>query len=92
MGEATNQAPQALIALAVGTGLGLSYFALLARNLKLYLNGRPVAGGALQAGRFLLVAVGLFGSVQFGAIPLLCCALGLLFGRQVVLRRAREAE
>jgi len=92
MGEPIYRALEALVAFAAGTGLGLAYFALLARNLELYLSGRPVAGGALQAGRYLLVAAGLFGAVQFGTIPLLCCALGLLIGRQLVLRRARKAE
>lgn len=91
MVQASFPALEALIAFAAGVGLGLACFTLLERNLALYLDGRPVAGAVLQAGRLLLVAAGMLGAVQFGAIPLLSCALGLLAGRHVVLRRVRKA-
>lgn len=81
-----------LAAFAAGAAIGWAYFALLARNLDLYLAGSPVLGAALQAGRFLLVAAVLFGAVQFGAVTLLGCALGFLVGRHIVLRRARKEE
>lgn len=85
-------AGQALVALLVGVATGLAYFGLLAKNLDLYLSGSGVAGAALQAVRFALAAAVLYGAVQFGAVPLLACALGLIAGRQITLRRARREE
>ena len=82
----------ALLALAAGLAIGLASFTLLARNLDLYLAGRAVAGIALQTARFLLLVAGLFAAVQFGALALLSCALGLLVGRHVVLRRHRQVR
>ncbi len=83
---------QALVALAVGVATGFAYFGILRRNLELYLDGSPALAVALQAGRFLIAAAVLFGAVQFGAVPLLACALGLLIGRHLVLRRVRKEE
>lgn len=83
---------QLLAAFAAGVAIGLGYFTLLGRNLELYMAGAAVAGAALQAGRFLLVAAVLFGAVQFGAGALISCALGLLVGRYIVLRRAGKVE
>lgn len=81
-----------LVALAAGVATGVAYFALLSRNLDLYLAGAPLAGAALQAGRFLLAAAVLFSAVQFGALPLIACAIGFLAGRHLVLRRVRKEE
>lgn len=81
-----------LAAFAAGTIAGFVYFYLLERNLAFYLDGSPLAGAALQVGRFLLAAAVLYAAVQFGAVSLLACALGFLAGRHVVLRRCREAE
>ncbi len=81
---------EALLAAAAGFGVGLAYFGMLARNLDLYLEGRPVSGAALQAGRLVVVAGILLAAVQFGAVPLLACAAGLLMARHVVLRRHKR--
>lgn len=82
----------ALCGVSVGLALGLAYFASLRRNVRLFADGRPVAAGLLQAGRFVLLAGTLAGLAQFGAIPLLSGTLGLLIGRQLVMRRYREAQ
>jgi hypothetical protein len=82
----------ALGGLCAGLVLGLAYFASLRRNVRLYADGRPVAAGLLQAGRFALLAGALAGIAQFGGVPLLASALGLLAGRWAVMRRTRKAS
>jgi len=81
---------EAALAVLAGIAVGLANFSLLARNLDLYLEGRPLAAAALQAGRLVAVAAVLLGAVQFGALLLLSCALGLLVARHVILRRAAK--
>ena len=76
----------AIAAFAAGLALGVAFFASLWRNMRFYAEGRPVAGALLHASRFLLVIAVLAGAVQFGAMPLLSCALGLIVGRVLVMR------
>jgi len=76
----------AAIALVGGVLLGVAFFASLRRNAQYYADGRPLAAGALQTLRFLLLGTILIGAAQFGAMPLLACTLGLFAGRQLVMR------
>ena len=80
----------AVAALGVGLALGLAFFASLRRNVQFYTDGRPLAGVVLHLLRVLLVAAVLVAAVQFGAVPLLACALGFLIGRHLVLRRVER--
>ncbi|MCA0920139.1 ATP synthase subunit I [Pseudooceanicola nanhaiensis] len=82
----------AALALAAGTGAGIVHFASLRRVTALYLEGGLAARTvALQLLRLALLAALLVGLALLGALPLLCGTLGLLLGRQIVLRRARGA-
>ncbi len=81
----------AALGLVSGFLVGLAHFASLRRLTALYLEGRaPKQAVALQLLRLALVALVLFGLVQLGALPLLAGALGLVLGREVVVRRARR--
>lgn len=73
--------------LAAGILLGLAYFGTLAATVRFYTEGRPLAAGSLQAGRFAALGLALLGTAQLGALPLLCCGAGIVIGRQLVLRR-----
>jgi hypothetical protein len=65
---------------------------MLKENVRLYCGGRPVVAALLHGGRFALAAIVLGGAAYFGAAPLLTCALGLLIGRQLVMRKLRETR
>jgi len=78
--------------LVAGLLLGLAYFAVLATTVRLYIDSRPLAAGWLQAGRFAALAGALFGLAILGAVPLITGALGILFGRQLVMRCNQEAR
>jgi len=82
----------ALGGLVAGLLLGLAYFATLAATVRFYTEGRPLAAGLLQAGRFVALAGALFGLAKLGALPLVCGGLGIVLGRQLVMRRKREAR
>ena len=45
---------------------------------------------ALQLLRFGVLAAVLYGVAQFGALALLCAALGILIARSIILRRMRS--
>ena len=77
---------RAAAAFVAGLALGVAFFASLLRNMRFYAEGRPVAGALLHASRFLLVIAVLAGAVQFGAMPLLSCAFGLIVARMLVMR------
>ena len=78
--------PGTAAAFVAGLALGTVFFASLWRNMRFYADGRPVAGAILHILRFLLLIAVLAGAVQFGAMPLLSCTLGLLIGRRLVMR------
>lgn len=74
----------------LGVVLGLIYFRGLWWNARMLAGGRPAKRVvALMLGRFVLLAAVLALVAHAGALPLLATALGLLAGRQFVLRRVR---
>lgn len=75
---------------ALGVGLGLVYFRGLWWNARMLAGGRSAKRVvALMLGRFVLLAAVLALLARAGALPLVAAALGLLAGRQFVLRRVR---
>jgi len=83
---------QTAIALALGMLLGLVHFASLHRITDFYAGGKAFKAVCLQLGRFVLLAAVLVAAARFGVLPLLACAIGLLVGRWLVLKRARRAR
>jgi hypothetical protein len=77
---------RASAAFVAGLALGIVFFGTLWRNMRFYAEGRVLAGALLHASRFLLAIAILAGAVQFGAMPLLACAFGLVVGRMLVMR------
>lgn len=74
----------------LGIGLGLIHFRGLWRNAQMLAGGQPAKRMVvLILGRFALLAAVLALVARAGALPLLATALGLLVGRQFVLRRVR---
>ncbi len=80
----------AVLALAVGTGLGFMHYRALHLVTQQFVEGR--AGKALgwQLARLALLASVLVLASWLGALPLLACFGGVLLGRWLVLRRVRE--
>ena len=74
--------------LAVGTTIGALYFLTLRWNVRLFVAGRsPPLALVTQLVRFIVVAGGLAViSRQFGALPLLLTAAGIVFTRNAVVR------
>ncbi|MCB2046932.1 MAG: hypothetical protein KDE32_01745 [Novosphingobium sp.] len=80
-----------LCALLVGGGLGLAHFGALGLITRYFVEGRTGPAIGLQVGRMLLLALVLAATaIWLGALPLLACFAGLLVGRWIALRRARE--
>jgi F1F0 ATPase subunit 2 len=78
--------------LAVGTALGVLYFRALWWNVgRLGGDGRVTTTIALTIGRFVLLGGLLALASLEGALPLLMMALGVLIGRAIVMRHARQA-
>ncbi|MDA8048942.1 MAG: hypothetical protein M0002_02870 [Rhodospirillales bacterium] len=82
--------------LLAGFIAGGAFFLLLKRNVTLYLRPQLRPRGlwraiGLQALRLAALAGVLGLSARQGAPALLLAALGILFARTIVLRRAREA-
>lgn len=74
----------------LGVGLGLVHFRGLWWNTRMLADGRPARRViASMLSRFALLAVVLVLLAHAGALPLLATALGLLVGRQLVVRRVR---
>jgi hypothetical protein len=72
---------------AAGLLAGLLYFALLRWNTALYLGGGGLATAAfIQIARLAAVAGFLALAAQYGALPLLLTALGVLIARPLVTR------
>ena len=80
----------AAFALIVGVGFGIFHFGLLHNITRHFLAGRLPAVVGLQVGRLLLLGAVLATAAWFGALPLLACFAGVLIGRLIVLRRAKE--
>lgn len=78
----------AIAAFILGAMLGLPFFSLMQRNLVLYFEGHAIRGVVLHAVRILLIVAGLAGAVQFGAVPLLACTLGIVMARHITIHRA----
>ena len=81
---------QALFGLAVGSLLGLAHFGMLWWNVGFFASGGLPKAFALQLLRFGVLAAVLYGVAQFGALALLCAALGILIARSIILRRMRS--
>lgn len=83
----------AALALGLAAGLlaGRLHFRLLARNVRLFTEGRPAAALGLQAGR-MLATLAVFGALAWGggAAALLAGLLGVLAARGLALRRVRR--
>jgi len=81
----------ALIGLALGVVLGIAHFASLKRVTMLYFaGGAPWRAVGFQLARLALLTVILTGLALMGTVPLLSGALGVLIGRAIILRSARE--
>lgn len=79
--------------LALGVSLGGFYFHMLRRSVDLLVGGRSTFKAvAFTVGRFVLAGAGLALASLQGAVPLLLMALGLLIGRQLVMRREERAS
>jgi hypothetical protein len=79
------------LGLAAGLLAGLLHFRLLARNVRLFTEGRPAAALGLQAGRMLAtLAVFVVLAWSGGAAALLSGLLGVLGARRLALRRVRR--
>jgi F1F0 ATPase subunit 2 len=88
-------APPVLLSLGVhlagGLMLGLLYFGTLWWNTRLLsLTGHAKVAAALMIGRFLALGGLLSLASLEGALPLLGMALGVLFGRAVIMHRLRR--
>ncbi len=80
----------AVLALAVGTGLGFVHYRALHAVTRQFIDGRTGAAIGWQLARLALLAGVLVLASWLGALPLLACFGGILIGRWLVLRRVRE--
>lgn len=77
--------------LLLGLSVGAAYFAAMWRSAELFAaGGRMILGLALSVGRFAMI-LGVLGGVaiQFGALPLLMTALGIVIARFMAVRRVK---
>lgn len=75
-----------------GAGLGVVYFRFLRRSAGLMVSGEAGPGRALLLVLFRVAGLGgvlLIAAMQ-GALPLLAAALGVMIGRQVVMRQTEK--
>lgn len=75
-----------------GVGLGVAYFRFLRHSAGLMVAGEVGPGRALVLVLFRVAGLGgilLIAAMQ-GALPLLAAALGVMIGRQVVMRQAER--
>lgn len=80
---------QAVFGLTAGVLLGFAHFGLLWWNVGFFADGGLWKALALQLLRFAALAIVLYSVAQFGALALLCAALGILIARGILLRRGR---
>ncbi len=81
---------KAALGLTLGGLLGLAHFGLLGWNTRFFASGDVARAFFLQAARFLVLAAALFGISRLGATALLSAAAGIVIGRGLILRRARN--
>lgn len=85
--------PMLALHLAVGTGVGIVHFRAVAESAKALTGGGSVWWViALIVGRLVLTGAVLAVAALEGAPQLIAVAAGLLVGRFIVMRRAREAQ
>ena len=77
--------------LAAGGGAGAAYFAALLANARSYARHAIGAAIALQAVRFGMLGLVLYGLARFGPAALLSGLAGIVFARHVVVRLSRRA-
>ena len=78
--------------LLLGLACGIAHFALLQRNVHLYLNaGGMMHAIAVQLLRLAVTAAVLVFAAWHGALPLLLAAFGVMLSRPLVLRMTRAA-
>jgi len=77
----------AMLALALGVVLGLVHFATLGLVADRFAAGKVLGALGVQALRLVLVGLVLFAAAWFGALPLIACLAGVLFGRWIFLSR-----
>ena len=78
--------------LLLGLACGIAHFALLQRNVHLYLNaGGMTRAIGLQMLRLVTMAAVLVFAAWHGALPLLAAALGAVLSRSLVLHMMRAA-
>jgi F1F0 ATPase subunit 2 len=71
--------------------LGYAYFRALWWNVSLIDKGSTAMALVFFVLRFAMLAAAFFGLAQFGALPLLAAAAGLLAARRLALRRMGSA-
>jgi F1F0 ATPase subunit 2 len=76
-----------MVGLAGGAILGAAHLASLWWSVILLRGGRPILGVAVQALRFVALALALALIARHGAAPLLAAAVGVLAARALLLRR-----
>lgn len=78
---------------AAGFAFGLAYFALLGRNVALFLGGGGLAAATGLTLARLAAAVAVFAlAARLGALPLLAALFGFLLARFVALGAGRRAD
>ncbi|WP_165354791.1 ATP synthase subunit I [Tropicimonas sp. IMCC6043] len=82
----------AALGLAFGLALGIFHFATLRRVTALYLGDAPARAVTLQILRLALLACLMVALALLGAPALVTGALGVVLGREIVLRQARKDE
>lgn len=80
-----------IVAFLGGLALGLVYLGLLRASIRLFLlDRRPGLAAVLTVSRLLLVAAGLWASVQFGSVALLATFAGFTVLRALAGRKTGE--
>ena len=82
----------AALAGAAGFAFGLAYFAMLRRNIAVFLGGGGLAAAGLTVTRLAAAAAVFALAARLGALPLLGALLGFLAARFVALRAGRRAD
>lgn len=77
--------------IAVGGGAGAAYFAALLVNARSYARHAVGVAIALQAVRFGMLALVLYGLARLGPAALLSGLAGVLFARHVAVRLSRHS-
>jgi len=89
--SALSTSAQIACGLAAGGGAGAAYFAALLVNARSYARHAIGAAIALQAVRFGMLGLVLYGLARLGPAALLSGLAGVVVARHVALRRSRHA-